>query len=269
MAKIRRLFLMVTAIMMIGFAACDKKSSSSNNGGDGGGTNGNSTVIEGKNILVKEGSDNNVNFVKLMAWDEYDNETVLASAPYQNHSFKLTLPTTVDGKLLYEVSESFGWIKDNEHVNVTNFNISNSKAQWCDYMILCAFQNNNHIGSFDYGEIDEHDVMDGEDYLSYNDTYVEWVYSDKDVTINISYTYSYGEYIDNCNYNLTLKQGWNWVYCNDIKNNKTYTCNYTSQKPNNATYKWYFYGDDDDDNYSKNLQKSHSHKAKFGKKLKK
>lgn len=257
MVKIKNLQLsvIVAIMMMIGFiSACDKKKNNNSSGSS-------TTVIEASNISIEQGSDASVTQVKIVAFDEIELE--IASAPYQNRGFKITLPASVNNQYLETVADMF------EGIEVSD---PNAKCVAVPYVI--AFNNNYPIGMFMLGEETNTQTIS-------NTTYTCWIYVDKDVSVKGSATGSdnwsepgkthQDSYTESAN--IICKKGWNIIYTNEIEketyNSATdiyigeYQITYSNQKPsNNLKWHGYIFG-----SYSKNMPKDKIH-SKFGKNLK-
>ena len=279
MVKIKNLqLIVVVAIMMIGFTACDKATISGNNGtnidnnGDGndiggddnggGGINENLNIIEASNIILEEGNDNNINQVKIIYESDYHE---IASAPYQNHGFKITLPANVDNQYLGSVVNVL-YLQKFEDAG--NLKISDKNANCFIVFGVFGYKNNypNSIGIF----------MLGEETKTLT-TYTCWMYVNKDVNVQGSDIGSYNWSKDDKNHkgnyirtiNINCKKGWNIIYISESNNETynsatetyttTYQYTYSSQKPSNANLKWYGYIYDYNDKVMP--------KSKFGKNL--
>jgi len=161
--------------------------------------------------------------------EDYQNVTI-ATAPFKNGGFKMTLPKKIDERLLRPLFE----------VDISEIpeeiTISNKNAKIANVDGFLAFKNTSFVGWF---------------YCLYftTDTYSELVYifADGDCkisgTVSETYiddedgqTYTFKETMD-----LNLKKGWNAVYTIYIAVGNTETFKMTTQKPD-FDLKWYFDG---------------------------
>ncbi|MDR2563415.1 MAG: BACON domain-containing protein [Prevotellaceae bacterium] len=161
-----------------------------------------------------------VTHIKLMVHDNEGDDEVLTTVPYQNGSFTMTLPTTIDNKFLSSISRDF-------NTDSLTFSAPNAKGTED-----CSFYAYNGAESLCllYMGTDNEDV-DADDLY----------YIDRDCTITGSYSGDRsgdGIIDDIAIYNLDLKAGWNWIY--EIYNGDGISATYTTTKPNNATlqFQW-------------------------------
>ena len=222
------------------FTACDKDKDKDKDG-DGSGTTVNSSVIEAKNVI---GGNSYTTRVDAEVYD-YDADTYvsIATSPYQNKGFKLTLPGNLNVKYL----ESIGDLFDAD--NTDEIKISDKNAKGCLLEDFCAYDKNDNYGGYFYFG----DTYEGMTEMSVH--YVVWIYVDRDVTVKGTQSEYDGDediiITINATANLNLKKGWNVVYNSVIAKYNfssspvtvTMEVTMTNKKPSSANLKWYFGND--------------------------
>jgi uncharacterized protein YjdB len=179
--------------------------------------------------VLEDGAEYNsvIDYVKAVANLDEEGSYLIASAPYSNGGFTLTLPESVDAQYLSPISE------DELPQSVT---ISNSNAKIMN-VTLWASKSNDNVGRI---------------YPVTGTLYSDWrgilIYADADVSLtgSLTYTSSYlspdGEIIEEESGTQTLdvhlKQGWNIAYSRAVNDSDT---EMTSAAPTGI--KWYFSAD--------------------------
>ena len=153
------------------------------------------------NATDVQGNDNNVTTVK--AYIFLENHEV-ASVPYQNHGFKLTLPGTFPAEYLMNITSFYGTSSDISDISA---NIGHARIQ--------GYGSNGQNGK----DLYMLDYRNKHDYIS-----VFYVYVDRDVTVKGNY------------YDCSFKKGYNIVY--DVFDGQKIL--ETTTKPANANFKWYY-----------------------------
>ena len=192
--------------MTIGFTSCNKDDDPIVSGAFDGVI---TAQVENGNIY-----NNLVKRVTASLWDDDDDvEVVLASAPYANGGFTLTLPQTVDAKFLWPFDDDeFGpdvhiSDKDAQTTYVSDVEAySSSSGDFDDY---------DQVGYFNFYK----DVFDGNEVTetgTYSYAYAMFMYADRDVNIagteTSSETYEGVTYTYIARWSVSLKKGWNIVY---------------------------------------------------------
>ncbi|MDR2684908.1 MAG: InlB B-repeat-containing protein [Prevotellaceae bacterium] len=113
----------------------------------------------------------------------FGEEIVIASAPFTNGGFTITLPGDIDERLLVEMGE----LPD-------GLTVSNADVKSANAYRLAAYKNNELAGYFYY--------------ISENSAMQNYIFVNKDVRVTGSFT----EDGDIFTYDATLKEGWNAVY---------------------------------------------------------
>jgi hypothetical protein len=157
-----------------------------------------------------------------------DSDITLASAPYNNGKFTLTLPESLGRQYLSSL------VTSEEGLTVSN---PDAKAE---FVILYAYESGSRVGSFYHGTRDWMGIL----------MYVD---GDTDITGSYSYTDYSGVKITETFNHFSLTGGWNIVYVRVTRTGSSYEYEYTTQVPAGA--KWYFIAseeddDDDDDEYT-------------------
>jgi len=187
------LFLTAILFTALSFTSCEK----SRNGG--------SLTIDAK---VENGHylNNSVDEVRAM-WSEI----MIASAPFENGGFKITLPEEIDERTLRPITLYFEWEISN------GIKISNENVEMTRISYFKAYKNNEYIDA-DFS-------FYGRSKTKYGS--VSFIYVDTDVKIT-------GSFKNNGNtfeYDLDLKKGWNTAYQTGG--------GMTTKKPN-IDFKWHF-----------------------------
>jgi hypothetical protein len=184
-------------------------------------------VIEGTDV---SNSSADIATVCAIAFGEPD--VVLASIQYQNNSFNLKLPSTVDDKYLLPAFK----LLVNANLLVHNHDyeswISDKDAKLTCVWINAWDENKNTIGSFIYHG----------DYMDASDAQGFFIYADRNFTIKGKGTDEAGTPFE-CD--CSFEKGWNYVY--DYRNRDYHTpntVNYnlsTTTKPLGGFWGWDFY----------------------------
>ena len=151
--------------------------------------NGGSLTINAK---VEDGNSIN-NFVDEVYAIDYSQEIIIASAPYKNGGFKITLPEKIDERLLFQITDYFeeeidGGVKvSNKYASITNINH------------FAGYKNNEDVFAFylEGGNSEKHVT-------------VFYFYVDTDVQIIGAFEPEW--WFQPIKYNMNLKKGWNTVY---------------------------------------------------------
>ncbi|MDR2423399.1 MAG: BACON domain-containing protein, partial [Prevotellaceae bacterium] len=154
-----------------------------------------------------------VTHIKLMGDDREGDDEVLATAPYQNGSFTMTLPATIDNKFL----ETF----DDAPDGVT---VSAPDAKMLEDLSFDAYNGSELLGGTYLGTDNEN--ID-----------VQLFYIDRDCAITGTGTDERNGETETAHYEMNLKAGWNWLYA--IFNDDG-SMTLTTTKPNNVTVKWFW-----------------------------
>jgi len=183
-------------------------------------------------VKVENGNQYNssIDVVKLMAEDEDEFYTELASGTYTNGGFSINLPS-VENNLLSTLFDE----EDEEDV-VFDLKISNKSVKGGS-ADLGAYKDESAVGYFWYGK------MKGDECVAEG----MLVYVNGDVTIKGTVTYR-DDYDDEiytriAKYNVSLKKGWNYMFAtgDESKDGKTYTITITTSNPGGM--QWYFEDD--------------------------
>jgi len=218
----KTIFLAAILIAALGFTGCG----GSDKGGDlkidakvENGANFNSLVDEvravGKMCTGKSPVYNEEGEIDHYVCDGYQ-DVIIASAPYKNGGFKITLPKKIDERLLEPISSQYDGIT-----------ISNTNAKGTVLLYLCAYKSNV--------------LVDALMYLNYNlfaseATVAMFFYLDSDVKVTGTAIVSGKTIIHDCNF----KKGWNIAYTK--ANTVTGDSKTTTEKPS-IDLKWYFVTD--------------------------
>jgi len=156
--------------------------------------------------------------------EDYKDITI-ATAPFKNGGFKMTLPKKIDERLLEPMD--FEDALEEMPITVSNKNVKGTAVE--DFE---AFKNNVNVGYFWCG----YESRDTEGYL---------VYLFVDGNCKISGSFSETEVWDGQTYkmemsiDLDLKKGWNAVYQYESEVGTTYTMKVSTKKPS-FDYTWYY-----------------------------
>ena len=199
------LFIATALLAALIFSNCEKYDSK----------NGGSLTIEVK-VQNGENFNNVINEVRAIGYLDSNQQVIIASAPFENGGFKITLPKKIDERLLEPMYLENYYIQPS--LKVSNRNVNSTVLD-----VLYGYKNNAYVSIFQvYGE----NVADNNKIYEIFFTYV-----DKDVKITgTQYEYDNIFYIDN-----DLKKGWNVVYSYANGNELTVT----TKKPNIEVI-WYF-----------------------------
>jgi hypothetical protein len=148
-------------------------------------------------------------------------DVTLASAPYNNGKFTITLPESLGRQYL----DAIGTPRD---VTISDTDVKTGLA------ILYAYESGSRIGRFYHG------AGDWQGFLMYAD-------GDVSITGSHSFTNSFGgttaETFNNCN----LADGWNILYIKGTQTGSSDEYEYTTRAPAGA--KWYFTAMEEDEEY--------------------
>jgi len=151
-------------------------------------------------------------------------DVIIATAPFKNGGFKITLPETFDQRLLYKINfESL-------FPEIPNISISDKNVKGMNFWDIYAFKNNLLVGLFRC----MYDIPYKEGTL-----YFMFVYSDCKVVG--SHTEAYPTYKNEFTVDLNLKKGWNMVYETRTTAGDTRIYKTSTQKPD-FDLAWYFQG---------------------------
>ena len=204
--------LMIALMAITLFSSCNKDDDSSSGG--------NPSVMNAKNVMYDNSDIVTVNAVMEVYDDILDIGYVIATAPYQNHGFKLALPDP-PSTCLYEISHEF----DPEGGIV----VSDPNAKIGYTWALAYDINNNNIGDFFYWG------MNTKTYVS-----AYYVYADRNFTIKGKIKYDdEDEYFEESN--CSFKKGWNIIYYIDNENSFLTS----TKKPSGIIMEWGFSIDGD------------------------
>jgi hypothetical protein len=223
--KMKKKFLNFGLLLALGLTTTVLNSCDKDDDNNGSANSDNASKITATNVAC---SSTQIKTAKATAYwesgDDYSSD-VIAQAPYQNNGFILELPATLGDKYLFTID-----MDDMEGIYVSENNFKSSFP-----VILRGYNgDDNEIGYFYLAEIN----------WSWHET--SWIFVDRDVTIkgeNVDEIYGY-KYIEK--YDLTLKKGWNIMYSNDEDKAEGYNMymhvsTYSSKKPSEVNYTWYFY----------------------------
>ena len=160
-------------------------------------------------------------------------EFVLGEAPFQNRGFSVTLSTDIPNLFLFSIEE-LEWGGElaisNRNANLVSFGGDNGG--------FVAFDSDgNRIG----GGIAKTAKTNTAEYYAF------WIYADKNVTVRGSFT---TEWSRTTHFDLNLRSGWNAVFVRIESNESGGIETFTSQRPNNVTFMWEFWGWNDWDDWS-------------------
>ncbi|HTO15378.1 MAG TPA: hypothetical protein VLZ83_06390 [Edaphocola sp.] len=166
--------------------------------------------------------------VALSSWEIGVNngDDTVGTATYENNGFTLTLNDIVSEHLA-PVNTVFEEMIDSVQISDSNANIAFLEE------IIGLDENNTLMGYFSYGA----ETVNTE-YLS------NWVYVDKDVTVNGQIRMEDGLYKSNFVYEMSFKKGWNEIYAimkesyDEVNDIGLDDFKITTQKPENIVYKW-------------------------------
>ncbi|MDR0830806.1 MAG: hypothetical protein LBN95_11965 [Prevotellaceae bacterium] len=165
-------------------------------------------------------------------WYEYQREStdiIIATAPFKNGGFTITLPKQIDERLLEEGDFSYLEEYYGGKVTVSNKNFKTTIVEEFE-----AYKNNKRVGYFVY----YYASMTSEGYAVY-------MFVDSDVkitgTISESEEWDGRVYTDEEIYDINLKEGWNAVYMlySEVGNSERTT--YSTSKPD-KNFEWVYDG---------------------------
>ncbi|MDR0560590.1 MAG: 2-hydroxyacyl-CoA dehydratase family protein [Prevotellaceae bacterium] len=212
---------------MILFASCGKDDNKEK-GDDG------SNVLPDNTIVaqVEDGNSYNEKIDTIVAriFNE-DTPCDLAKAAYKNGGFTLKLPATVDDKYLVADFKRF----------TDGVKVSDPNAKLCQFEVLRVFKSGEELqGRFFH-------IYSSEK----TKTMVEYIYTDRDLSVTGGYTEEREIYIGNGNFekviydntfNVNLKKGWNITYLTQTETATGVTQTITSKAPENVKVKWVYDG---------------------------
>ena len=157
----------------------------------------------------------------VLGYEDY-NVIVLASGPYANGGFTLTLPQTVDTNHLFLFLEDL----NEDLVSISDKNVQIMVVG--GYSGFAAFSSstgditiNDYVGNISAYKVDSTGNPRAESGTgTYSMATIEFIYADRDVTITATDTYTDGEYDDHpktfsISMFMFLKKGWNRVYISE------------------------------------------------------
>jgi len=197
--------LLTMSLAVVNFVSCNRNEPDEPN---------NPNVIKAENVT---GNPSGVRTVKAGLWD-YDPQTwegtfeVIAQAPFMNNGFTLNLPENLADRFLELVTEDAPG----------SITISDENAKWSvGGLRFYAFNSaGEEIGSFEFGNRDNNDKV----------YYVNWIYTDRNVTITGRYS--------TLEFNMRLRTGWNMMY--DFYDEVNRIGSRITQRPAGVEFQWYF-----------------------------
>ena len=196
---------MIALMAIVLFSSCKKDDDSTGN-----------NVMSAKNVI---NSIPDIASVKAVMYDNsIKSALILATVPYQNNGFNLTLKVP-PATCMYEVEDEL----DPEYYNIT---ISDPKAKIGGVEVAAFNNNDEEIGGF-------------YNWGTNTRTYAEanYVYADRNFTVKGQMVDpDDGEYLGE--YNCSFKKGWNIIYT--IAQTGEETTLITTQKPSEITMEWEF-----------------------------
>jgi len=155
-------------------------------------------------------------------------EVTIASAPFKNGGFKMTLPEKIDERLLEDITA----FPDYMGTIPAEINISDKNVKGTIVVAFLAFKNNLWVGDFRCIYFsNDHDT---EAFLFYS-------FVDGDCKVSGTVTRTYGPITSKDIFDLDLKKGWNAVYQIQTVAGNTNTVKVTTKKPD-FDLTWYFVG---------------------------
>ena len=211
---------MAVFVISAALTSCDKNKEDDTDigGGGNGGGSGNSFTIKADNI---RNSISSIATAYAYVGGEEDGK-VLASTKYQNDSFSLTLPNSVDNKYLISVAD---WMDDGFDEGW----ISNNNAKMAIVYLFAWDNDKEWIGEF------WHDAVNDNDTKSVG---VYYLYIDREVTLKGEKETENGHIFS---IDCSFTKGWNTMY--DVEttmNNGKWHYEKTTQKPTGVAWYWYF-----------------------------
>ena len=192
--------------------------------GDDNASGDNALIISDDASIIKVTGIQEFTTVRAEIGYEYDDKVycdIIAEAPYKNNGFTLELPRTLPAKYLKVFNNEF--ISD--FYDTSTVTLSDNNANFCFSLSIRPYDN-AVLFLASWNEHEEHYVD------------VEWIYADRDVSIN-------GECRDRdedspipLKMNMNLKKGWNVVYITQTYSDN-YSISYTDKKPSGVTFRWY------------------------------
>ena len=186
--------------------------------------------LDGEPIPVDIDNDGEIDYY------DYPN-VIIATAPFKNGGFKITLPKKIDERLIEPLIEDFT-------EGVPNVKISNKNVKGAMFERLEAFKNNKLVGTF------ESSYESGQ-----TGAFPMYMFVDGNCNISGSFSETFGGYKMEETMDVNLKKGWNTVYVVHTEAGTTVTYNVTTKKPK-YDFTWHFYGYYDYDKPQKSPIKS-------------
>jgi len=212
----KTIFLAAILIAALGFTGCG-----------GSDKNGGSLKIDAK-VTNGDAINNLVYEVRAVGYISVGGEggvsqgVTIATAPYQNGGFTITLPTTIDERLLVPIDF------EGTLPTVPNLNVSNKDAKGTIVYELLAYKSNVYVGNFRF--ICDTPDTEGRAGFVFVDGNCKVTGSDIEET-------PYGQ--NEINIDLNLKKGWNTVYLLQTRVGSIYVLKITTKKPN-VDFMWVF-----------------------------
>jgi hypothetical protein len=162
-----------------------------------------------------------------------DDRISLAYGNFSNGRFTITLPQTMDARYLEDISD-FSFIDAGKLPD----NISNRNARLGTFWNLIGISSSSGAFSWDdwVTEVKYGKLHDDGDWLS---TWVRFVYSDSNVTITGSHTERGTSWEETYSYDLSLKRGWNRIYCTYKYESGSELYSFSSKSVSGL--RWYFF----------------------------
>jgi hypothetical protein len=210
----KKTFFWATILVALIFAGCDK----SGNGGDLKIT---ASVENGSalNALIDE-----VRVTEHINEDGEGTDVIIATAPFKNGGFTITLPDKIDERLIELLFD-----ETPSSITVSNKDVAGI------FLIdeFSAYKSNEYVGEIFCG------YEQGTE-TNYMGVRVAYVFVDADVKVTGSYTDPEDEDWTEI-YDVNLKKGWNTVYLIETEDENGWSGTCTTTKPS-ADLKWYFDG---------------------------
>jgi len=156
------------------------------------------------------------------SWDDI----IIATAPFKNGGFKITLPEKMDERLLKPLNLE-SWFS-----GVSNLTISNKDVVGTQLDNFEAFKNNSFVGRFC-------SYYTGDVYNYGGRGEIFFLFFDGDCKISGSHTETIGSEKYEFTIDMNLKKGWNMCYYTYISAGNIVIQKYTTKKPE-LDFGWYF-----------------------------